>query len=467
MSSRNNPTERDLFVAATELPRSPGHPFYQKLNKLFAKHKFDAFLEEHCAPYYSEGGRPSIPPGVYFRMLFAGYFEGIGSEREICWRIADSLSLREFVGLELSERVPDHSSFTKIRQRFDEALYELVHLKVLEILKLGKLLKGKTLGVDATTLQADASMRSLVRRDTSESYGDYIKRLAEEEKEEEGEPGEVDAKEARNRDKKRKGKSSNKDWQSPTDSQAQITKMKAGNTRLAHKVEHAVDMDTGAVVTVEIYDGAAGDSASLPGTVRQATVNVGAVCDGVQPDSVVADAGYHSDASLAELDRCEVKPYLAEKSQKRVFKPHQKAAEKRYKRNRKLNRNSRGKRLQRSRGEKVERTFQHLYDRGRLRRLTLRGKSNNRKRLLIQAAGYNLGLLLTKLIGKATPKAYGELFATGNCFIIQPFSSLLLAFGLWRSSPSWMLRCGQIERFDFGDLIQPRRWKIGGFSTAC
>ena len=466
MSRRKAERGGDLWVTATDLPQSPGHPFYRRLNEVFRLHKFDRFVEKLCEPYYNKGGRPSIAPGIYFRMLLTGYFEGIGSERAICWRIADSLSLRDFVGLELTEKVPNHSSLTVIRQRLDEEVYELMFTKVLDILRTEKLLKGKTIGVDATTLEANAAMRSIVRRESGKAYDTYIKELAKAEMEAEGIEEEPDAREARRRDRKRKKKGGNKEWESPTDPDAQITKMKNGSTRMGLKVEQAIDMDSGAVVAVTLHGGSVGDCQSGPETVREANVNCGAVT-GKIPESVVADAGYHSDQTLSYLDRHGQKPYLAQRKQKRVFGPENQRAEKRYRRNERLNGNSRGKRLQRSRGEKVERPFQLLYDRGGLRQLFLRGKQNNRKRLLVQALAYNLGLVMAKLFGKGTPKGFGAVLADIYGYLLQPLDHVGHFGRAWRSL---LGRHGQeIATTDTKSLRHdsaPASF-LGHFSTAC
>ena len=158
LGRRREQFQQDLMVPASALPRSPGHPFYAALNRLLSEAKFDAYVEGLCEPLYREGGRPSIPPGVYFRMLFIGYFEGIDSQRGIAWRCSDSLSLCSFLGLKPTESTPDHSSLTIIRQRLPKELIEQVFSFVLTMAFEKKLLKGKSIGVDATTLEANAAM---------------------------------------------------------------------------------------------------------------------------------------------------------------------------------------------------------------------------------------------------------------------------------------------------------------------
>ncbi len=178
---RRGSRQKSMWVSNQELPRSAGHPFYTALEGQLCEAGFDAFVEDLCAPFYAKKqGRPSIPPGIYFRMLFVGYFEGLDSQRGIAWRCQDSLSIREFLGLEPEERSPDHSSMTVIRQRLPFEVFEQVFRFVLRCCADHGLLKGNTVAVDATFLEANAAMSSIVRRDTGEGWRDYIRRLAEE-----------------------------------------------------------------------------------------------------------------------------------------------------------------------------------------------------------------------------------------------------------------------------------------------
>ena len=273
MSRRPESRQPEMWVAAHTLPEAPGCPFYTQLNQLLADHGFDRFVEEQCAPHYAPTlGRPSIAPGVYFRMLLVGYFEGLGSERGIAWRVADSLSLRRFLGCDWSEATPDHSSLSRIRQRLPQEIYEAVFHWVLGVLAQEGLLKGQTLAVDATTLEANAALRSVVRRDTGQGYREYLEDLARAEGIET--PTRQDVARL---DRKRPRKGSNEDWQHPHDPDARITKMKDGRTHLAHKAEHAVDLDTQALVAVQVTGADEGDTASLPWTLAQSAVNLEAV----------------------------------------------------------------------------------------------------------------------------------------------------------------------------------------------
>jgi transposase len=254
MGKRESERQDDLFITHDRLPKSPGHVFYVKLNQLLAEAEFDRWVEALCAPCYASGqGRPSIPPGVYFRMLLVGYFEGINSQRGIAWRCSDSLSLRAFLGVPLHEDAPDHSSLSYIRQRLPLAVHEQVFVKVLAIAQEKKLLKGKTVAVDSTTLEANAAMKSIVRRDTGEDWNEYLTRLMHEQGL--AEPGtQPTAEELRRFDKTRKNKTvSNDEWLSPTDPDSRIARMKDGTTHLAYKAEHVLDLDTEIILAAEIY----------------------------------------------------------------------------------------------------------------------------------------------------------------------------------------------------------------------
>jgi transposase len=240
MGRRKAEQQPELWVPTTELPHSPGHVFYGKLNRLLADAGFEAYVEDLCQPHYADGlGRESIPPGVYFRMLLVGYFEGIDSQRGIAWRCSDSLSLRAFLGTPLNEATPDHSSLTKIRQRLPFEAHEHVFRFVLRLAQQKKLLRGKTVAVDTTTLEANAAMRTIVRKDTGEDYQEYLKRLLAEQGVES-----PTAEEIRRFDKRRPKKASNKEWESATDPDSRIAKMKDGTTHLAYKAEHVVDLDS-------------------------------------------------------------------------------------------------------------------------------------------------------------------------------------------------------------------------------
>jgi len=409
MKRRRRSTQGQLWVASSDLPRSPGHPFYLKLNKLLGEHDFDEFVESICSRFYSESlGRPSIPPGVYFRMLLIGFFEGIDSERGIAWRCADSMSLREFLGYGTTERTPDHSSLSVIRQRLDLETHEEVFGWVLDLLADQKLLKGKTIGVDGSTLEANAAMRSIVRRDTGASYEEFLTDLAKE-------SGiETPTREDLARlDRKRPKKTSNKEWRSPVDPDAKVTKMKDGRTHLAHKVEHAVDMETTALVAVTLNGADEGDTTTIWNTVATASEALREVQDNGYPvaliDEFVADKGYHSNESMELAEEMGLRGYVSEPDRGRRRWKDKADAQAAVYANRRRVRGKRGRRLMRQRGERIERTFAHCYETGGMRRVHLRGHPNILKRLLVHGAGYNLALAMRKLCGAGVPRAWANL----------------------------------------------------------
>lgn len=403
--------QEELFVPHQQL-RGLGHPFYEALDRSLLQHGFDDFAQRLCEPFYSHTGRPGLAPGVYFRCLLVGYFEGIGSERGIAWRIADSLSLRRFIGITMSDNPPDHSTISRTRRRLDVEVHEQVFAWVLERLAEAKLIKGRTVGIDGSTLEANAAMRSIVRRKDGRSYDQFLDELAK------ASGIETPTAEDRQRvDRKREGKkTSNKDWVNPHDPEAEITKMKDGRTHLAYKQEHAVDLEgPGAIVGVTIHPGATGDTTSIHETLAEAEDNLSqlrtegseAARKQVAPkiNDAVTDKGYNSDDVLCGLEEAEVRSYIPEpKRQRRKWKGKE-AQKKATRRNRKRTKGKRGKALQRKRAEYNERSFAHTLDSGGLRRPHLRGVENIKKRALLHTAGFNLGLLMREMIGISKPRA--------------------------------------------------------------
>ena len=390
--------QQDMFVAASEI-RAGGSPFYRALDRLLRENGFDGFAEEACREFYAGNrGRPGVPPGVYFRMLLVGYLEGIGSERGIAWRCADSFSLREFLGYGLAENPPEHSTLSKTRKRLSVDAHAAVFGFVLERLRVSGLLRGNTLGVDATTLEANAAMRTIVRRADGTDYEEWLAQLARASGIET--PTREDLAKL---DRKRPKKGSNQDWVHPHDPEARITKMKDGRTHLAHKLEHAVDMETGAIVglTVQTMDG--GDTASLPVTLDEAERRLAEA--GAEAKEVVADKGYHSNETMTGVKDRGLRSYVSEPNRGRRKWKGKRDAQKATYGNRRRVRGNRGKRLQRGRGEKVERPFAHMLETGGMRRLHVRGQKNIRKRMLVHAAAFNLGLLMRKRFGVGTPRA--------------------------------------------------------------
>ena len=388
-----------LWIPTTELPVSPGHPFYVRLNEILDAAGFDQFVEEQCRPFYAPVmGRPSLAPGRYFRLLLVGYFEGLDSERGIAWRAADSLAVRHFLGLGLDEAAPDHSTISRTRRLIDVEAHQAVFTWVQERLVEAHLLRGKTLAVDATTLEANAAMRSIVRRDTGESYQQFLTRLAAAS----GLKTPTRAALAR-LDRRRKKRTSNAEWVNPSDPDAKVTQMKDGRTHLAHKVEHAVDLETGALVAVTLHGADVGDTTSLLATTLTAAEQLEAAHAAV-PTALVGDKGYHSNDTLLTLTALGIRAYLAEPDRGRRCWTQAPEAQRPVYGNRRRVSGRQGKRLMRRRGEYVERTFAHVYDTGGLRRTHLRGHQNILKRLIVHAGAFNLGLLMRHAIGRGTPR---------------------------------------------------------------
>jgi transposase len=392
----------DLWVPTTDLPRSPGHIFYDTLNGLLAEAGFDRYVEDLCRPYYAAGtGRESIPPGVYFRMLFVGYFEGLDSQRAIAWRCADSLSLRAFLGVPLTEVTPDHSSLTRIRQRLPVDVHERVFIHVLTIAQQKKLLRGKTVAVDATTLEANAAMKAITRKDTGEDWKAYVKRLMAED----GIQDPTDE-EVRRFDKARKKKVSNTEWQSPADPDSRIAKMKDGRTHLAYKAEHVVDLDTEFVLAAPVHTADQPDPATLVGSLLRAQINLVLAGSDQEIEEAVADKGYHKAETLADCERLNTRTYIPEpKRQKRTWAGKPAPWRKAFRANRRRVRGGRSKRLQKRRSEYAERSFAHVCETGGARRTWLRGLPDVTKRYVVQVAAHNLGLVMRKVFGVGKPRA--------------------------------------------------------------
>src|ERR1035438_3038694 len=448
--------QENIWIAHTELAVAPGHPFYKRLNELLEGAGFDEFVEGLCARFYhARLGRPSLIPGVYFRALLVGYFEGIDSERGIAWRLADSLALRRFLRIGLDERTPDHSTISRTRRLMDIDTHREVFSWVLGLLAERGLLKGQRMGIDATTLEANAAMRSIGRRDTGETYDEFLRGLAKasgidtptredlvrldrkrkkrtSNKEWES-PADGDAyddslggvakasgidtpprEDLVRWDRKHKKRTSNKEWESPADGDARIAKMKDGRTHLAYKAEHAVDMDTGAIVAVTLQAADQGDTTTLDETLCEAGEQVAEQIrreaesrpqdkpkvhlQGIE--ELVTDKGYHSGAVVQRMKSYQVRSYIPEKKPKgRRDWQGQRAEQQAVYENRRRVRGEYGKSLLRRRGELIERSFAHCYETGGMRRCHLRGRENILKRQLVHVGAFNLSLILRKLLG--------------------------------------------------------------------
>jgi IS5 family transposase len=418
-----------LFITMEGLPKSAGHPFYRKLNELLADAKFDDWIERRCQQYYAteeKRGQPSIPPGVYFRMLLVGYFEDIDSQRGIAWRCADSLSLRQFLGVPLDEATPDHSTLTNTRNRLPQEVFQEVFQFVLRIAAGKKLLSGKTVGVDSTTLEANAAMKSIVRRDSGEDWKQYVTRLMREDgtiKPDE----EPSNEEIRRYDKRRKDKKvGNEEWKSRSDPESRITQLKDGRTHLAYKAEHVVDLKTDLVLAAEIYKADQADTETLVDSVMQAQINLQQAGSKTQVEEVAADKGYHAGHTLELCESVQLRTYIPEPRRPHRSRWTDKPAEVKHAvlANRRRIKRDKSKRWQRLRSELCERTFAHICNRGGMRRSWLKGVAKVAKRYLIAAAAHNLGRILFKLLGIGKPKTLqGE---GGLAALVY-----LIVFGWW------------------------------------
>ncbi|HSU32475.1 MAG TPA: transposase [Bryobacteraceae bacterium] len=423
---RKRERQQDLWIATSDVVETPANIFYDRLNQILDEHKFDAKVERLCRKFYKQSpyGRPSMAPGVYFRSLLIGFFEGLDSERGIAWRTADSLSLRKFLGYALDEATPDHSTISRTRRLYWLETHQAVFRWVLKILDEEGLVSGRTVSIDATTLEANAALKSIVRRDNGQSYNEYLKELAK------AAGIENPTREQLARlDRKRKKKGSNQEWMSPGDPDARITKMKDGRTHLAHKAEHAVDLTSGALLAMTLQPANEGDTTTIHKTLEAAQAAAGEI-NGQGVEELVADKGYHSGAVLTEVHEQQVRSYIPEPERgRRNWQGEGKAEEqKRTYENRRRVRGDRNKRLQKLRSEVTERSFAHLYETGGMRRVHLRKRDNILKRLLVHGAAFNLSLILRKTVGVGKPRRLQGLS-------LQPFMLFARIFsGLWVTS---------------------------------
>ena len=413
--------QSSLWVETRQLEAHGPHPFYSEVNRILEKHRFDARAEQLCRKYYADGvGRPSLPPGTYFRCYFLGYFDGLDSERGIAYRLADSLSARQFLGLSWEQRTPDHSTLSKTRRLLSLGTHKALFDWMLLLLAKEGMILGQTVGIDATTLEANAALKSLVRRQDGASYDEHIAQLMK------TEGLEAPTAEQRARfDRKRKKKSlSNRDWVNPHDPQARITQLKDGRTHLAYKAEHVVDFEGGAILAVTVQPGDRGDSQSMHPSLCAAMsavaemagrkANPDAVGQIAQvawsgSDRVVGDKGYHSKQGVWILRQADIRTVIAEPDRGRQRWSGQEGEQEAVYANRRCVKSEGGKALLRKRGEYLERTFAHVYNTGGMRRVHLRGRDNIAKRLLIHVAAFNLSLILRKRCGAGTARQAADL----------------------------------------------------------
>ena len=467
--------QEGFWLTHDELATAPGHPFYQRLNHLLDQEKFDQFAEGECAQFYAEkNGRPSLTPGMYFRSLLIGYFEGIDSERGIAWRLADSLALRQFLQIGLDERTPDHSTISRTRRLIDLETHRKVFGWVLGLLADRGLLKGKMVGIDATTLEANAAMRSIVRRDNGQRYEAFLTELAK--KSGIATPTREDLARI---DRKRKKKGSNQEWESATDPDARITKMKDGSTHMAHKAEHAVDMETGAVIAVTLQAADQGDTTTVHETLAEAGEAVATLIEreaekapevkpqvslyGIQ--EIVADKGYHSGQSVMLLGQAEVRTYISEPNRGRRHWAGKEKEQQAVYGNRRRVQGHHGKHLLKRRGELIERSFAHCYETGGMRRAHLRGQENILKRQLIHVCAFNLSLILRQILGAGTPRGLNKQGREALAAFIWLQTALLQLQWAETRDPWPQHRLSRVRQRD------RRRWhrcrKTEGCATGC
>jgi len=397
----------EFFVPANQLVQPATSVFYAKLEETLQSFAFATEVRRLCAAAYSDNGRgrPGVDPAVYFKMLMVGFFENLGSERGIAERCQDSLSIRCFLGYDLTQNTPDHSTLSVIRSRLGVEVYEQVFVLILGALQAHGLVKGRNVGIDASVIEANASLKGLVNRQTEEVYWEYVRRLASENG---VDPKDSDA--VRRFDRKRPKKMSNQEWENPNDPDAKIGPTKVGATDMIYKPENTVDLDTGAILRAEVRPGDEADQKDLAAHVLEAQANINEV-QALPPDSLTiksatADKGYHAVPEMADLQAEGIRTVISDPVRNRKLENLSPAETKVVRRAKRSARSKSGKALLRRRGRHIERTFAHILDAGGARRTTLRGLANLNKRFKFAAAIYNLSQLMRELLGIGTPKQW-------------------------------------------------------------
>jgi transposase len=397
--------QSEFWIAADQVVTSTKGGFYAKLDETLESFEFAAKVRELCAPAYDKSGvgRPGIDPAVYLKMLMVGFFEDLTSERAIAARCADSIAIRQFLHYELTEATPDHSSLSIIRQRLDGPIYEQVFALVLSALQEHGLLRGRNVGIDSSVMEANASLRGLVNRNTGEAYWDYVKRLAAQS----GIDPE-DSAAVRKFDRKRPKKMSNQEWENPDDPDAKIGPKKDGAADMIYKPQTVVDLDTGAIVGAEVLPGNQADNQEVATAILEAQQNINAACGQDRKEMTVetttADKGYYAVGQLQELQQEQIKTVICDPVSNRRMDKLEPDEQRAVKAAGRSTRSKYGKELLSKRGQHVERAFAHILDCGGMRRATLRGLQNLQKRFKLAAAFYNLSQLMRKLYGVGTPK---------------------------------------------------------------
>lgn len=458
----------EFWVATQEVAKSPQSPFYSKLDETLESFDFAAKVREICAPAYKQTGtgRPGIDPVVYLKMIMVGFFEDLPSERAIAARCGDSMSIRAFLNYELDEKTPDHSSFTIIRQRLGLDIYDRIFTLALQALREHGLLRGKHLGIDSSVIEANASLRALVNRNTEEQYWDYVKRLAAE-----NGVDPDDAAAVRKFDRNRPGKGSNQEWVNPFDPDAKIGRTKDGATDMIYKPEAVVDLDTGAILQAQVHAGDQADHKEMATRVLEAQQSInkatGENLDTLTVNSVTSDKGYYAVNELQALQQEDIRTVIADPIDNRRLDKLQPDQKKAVQAARRSTKSKSGKNLLRRRGMYIERSFAHILDCGGMRRTTLRGWENLNKRFKLAAAIYNLSQLMRKLFGIGTPK---QLAASGRLLFLQFAYLLAVAVGIVRryTSPSHPdLVCDSRDFSNHGAVANQKPRENTRSSTGC
>ncbi len=437
-ATKDKSPQPEFWIAAAQVTKPAKSVFYAKLEETLESFGFAVKVRALCVPAYttSGAGRPGIDPVVYLKMMMVGFFENLPSERAIAARCDDSIAIRAFLHYDLTEATPDHSSLSIIRQRLGGPVYEQVFSVVLSALSEHGLLRGKNLGIDSSVLEANASLRGLVNRNTGEAYWDYVKRLA-------GESG-IDPKDSaavRKFDRKRPKKMSNQEWENPHDPDAKIGPKKDGATDMIYKPETVVDLDSGTLVGAEILPGHQADHQEASTHILEAQSTINAAC-GQEPalltvKTATADKGYFEVGQLQALQHEQIKTVICDpicnrrldkldESEQHAVKAAQRSTQSQY-----------GQKLLRRRGMHLERAFAHILDCGGMRRATLRGRQNLNKRFKLAAAFYNLSQLMRNLFGIGTPKQCEAMGAAGLKAVWERFALWLMAIVInWTSIAS-------------------------------
>ena len=416
----------EFWVAAHQLPTSAKSAFYARLDETLESFGFADKVRALCAPAYNatQAGRPGIDPVVYLKMIMVGFFEDLPSERAIAARCADSICIRAFLNYSLEEKTPEHSTFTVIRQRLGLEVYQEIFTLTLQALREHGLLRGKNLGIDSSVIEANASLRALVHRNTEEQYWDYVKRLAAQE----GiDPDDTAA--VRKFDRHRPGKGSNKEWQNPYDPDAKIGRTKHGATDMIYKPEAVVDLDTGAIVQADVHPGDQADHKEVATQVLQAQQTINQACeqalDTLTVTSVTSDKGYYAVDQLEALQAEGIRTVISDPLDNRRIDKLQPQQQQAVRAARRSVKSKSGKDLLRRRGMHIERSFAHILDAGGMRRTTLRGWENLNKRFKLAAAFYNLSQLMRKIFGFGTPKQLAAAMERAGRALFYPLAFML------------------------------------------